>query len=212
MYLPLTKKKQKNKPVYLDEKKQATLFNAFQYEIKDDTVPGVSLRDLAIVQLILDTGIKVSELVALDIDDLILNKNSLYVTRNNRDQLLSYSSVTAQTLAEYLANREVMCHADESQRALFLSTTRGKHLATEKDKDMRTDYDRLTVRSIQRIVKKYAIAAGLPDAEKVTPSSLRETYAIQMLGLSKDPALIKELLGQSDLTSAMEQLILSQRS
>lgn len=136
------------------------------------------LRDFTICQLIIDTGISVSELVGIDIDDIDLKNSFIFITRNTGDEeKIYFSESTRQALQDYLAIRDDSFHPDEAQRALFLSSTRGKGMnKTEKDLGITATYDRLTPRSIQRIVKKYAIASDLPNAESITPQKLKSAF------------------------------------
>ena len=119
-----------------------------------------NLRDRAILETLFSTGLRVSELCSLDQDDIDLKRGEFSVRgKGSKIRMVFLSEQSKTAIASYLDKRQ---DADE---ALFIRIPRGEHF--EKFEELR-----LTPRSIQRIIKKYAIAAGIVG-KKVTPHSLR---------------------------------------
>lgn len=142
-------------------------------------------RDYAILTLFLDTGIRVSELVGINVNDLSFEKHAVSIIRKGgNQQYIYFSDQTEQILRDYLDVRH-MYHPVDDEDALFLSKL-GKRLSTQ---------------SIQVMVKKYASSA-LPDKmDKITPHKLRSTFATDMLRATGDIKLVSEQLGHSNLNT-----------
>ena len=148
------------------------------------------LRESCMMLVLIDTGIRVSELVGLDIDDVDLDHFKLSIHRKgNKLDNAYFSDTTADILAEYLAARQESPVQDKNERALFLVSV-GKYKGT-----------RLGVRSVEKIVKKYASAAGIADFNKITPHKLRSTYAMAMLHATGNPAIVQEQLGHENIST-----------
>lgn len=138
-------------------------------------------RDIAICQLLLGTGIRISELVGLDVSDVNFSECSILVTRKrNKRQEVYFSDLTSSYLQDYLEKRDLY-HPQENEKALFLSRSG----------------TRLGVRSMEKLVKKY-ISVSLPLlSSSISPHKMRSTYAINMLEKSSDIDLVRETLGHS---------------
>ena len=147
------------------------------------------LREVCICQVLLDTGIRVSELVGLNIEDVDLKNCKLNVQRKgDKPDVVYFSDETRHVLGEYLDFRN-MYHPGKSQEAVFLVAT-GKFQG-----------QRLGVRSVERLVKKYALAAHIPQAREITPHKLRSTFAMDMLRETGNIALVKEQLGHESIST-----------
>jgi len=144
-----------------------------------------SLRDRAILELLFSTGLRVSELCALN-GDSINFKSGEFAVRGKGDKVrLVFLSETAKTaLKNYLQKRQ------DVDNALFIRNV--KNPAKE-------DNLRLTPRSIERLIKYYAIKAGL--SKKVTPHTLRHNFATDLLMNGADIRSVQELLGHSSITT-----------
>ena len=143
------------------------------------------LRDLAILTLFLGTGIRVSELVGLDVDKLDFSTNSLLVTRKGGKQMtLYYSDEVAGALKDYLAERKEVQAAEGDEKALFLSMQR----------------NRIGVRAVENLVKKYARVAA-PLKPKLSPHKLRSTYGTALYQETGDIYLVADVLGHSDVNT-----------
>lgn len=186
--------KKKRNLVYLTPSEQEQLLSTIesgnglsdrQKKFQDNT----ALRDLCICQILLDTGIRVSELVGLDIDAIDLDKCCMYIIRKgDKEDIVYFSDETRFIIEEYLEVRPLY-HPVDNERALFLSS-RSKNLG-----------ERLTVRSVQRLVKKYAIASNIPKSRQITPHKLRSSFAMDALAASGNIALVQKMLGHENITT-----------
>ena len=144
-----------------------------------------SLRDRAILELLFSTGLRVSELCGLNRDSINL-KSGEFAVRGKGDKIrLVFLSETAKTtLKNYLEKRQ------DVDEALFIRET--KNLA-------KTNNLRLTSRSVERLIKYYAAKAGL--SKKVTPHTLRHSFATDLLMNGADIRSVQALLGHSNITT-----------
>ena len=145
-----------------------------------------ALRDRAILELLFSTGLRVSELVALDRDSIDLKKDEFSVRGKGGKIRVVFLSKTAQgALRRYLDKRQ------DTDEALFIRLKGGR---SERDQDLR-----LTSRSIERLVKKYSAAAGI--SKKVTPHSIRHSFATDLLAGGADLRSVQMLLGHAQITT-----------
>lgn len=142
------------------------------------------LRDTAIFILLLNTGIRVSELVGLDIDDINFEESSFVVVRKGGGTAtLYFNDEVSAALMEYIEiERPVYC-ASEDEKALFLSMQK----------------KRMTVRSVQLMVKKYTKEA-VPE-KHLTPHKMRSTYGTALYQQSGDIRLVADVLGHKDINT-----------
>jgi integrase/recombinase XerC len=142
--------------------------------------PRLAARDSAIVQLMLQAGLRVHEVAALRLGDVVLSGRSARVevcgNGNNEPRGVPLSAIAARALRDYLPTRPAIPRVEH----LFLSQ-RGQPLS---------------MRSIQRLVDTYARAAGLQD---VCAQVLRHTCAKNMLAETRDAALVARWLGHRDV-------------
>lgn len=140
-------------------------------------------RDLAIVSLFLGTGIRVSELVGLDLDDINFDDLSFVVTRKGGARVILYFS---EEIAGYLYDYYAMRKADKTLKdepALFLSLRRR----------------RITTRAVEDIIKKYSqIATPL---KHITPHKLRSTFGTQLYRSTGDIYVVADVLGHKDVNT-----------
>lgn len=154
------------------------------------------LRDSAILGLLYSTGVRVAELVSLNRDDIRAKggakptsykdlRSELAVRgKNNKVRVVFLSKSARGAVAEYLYEREDM------DPALFV-----RHSLNIREGDNL----RLTARSVQRMIKKYAVAAGL--TKKITPHTLRHSFATDLLANGADVRQVQQLLGHSSITT-----------
>lgn len=141
------------------------------------------VRDNAIISLFLTTGIRVSECVGLNVDDINFNLNSFRVTRKGGNQVILYfGEETAEILKRYLQYRETL-NIPKEERALFISSQN----------------KRMMVRAVQYLVKKYAKVAT--PLKNITPHKLRSTYGTNLYNETKDIYIVAEVLGHKDVNT-----------
>lgn len=143
-------------------------------------------RDYAILMIFLGTGIRVSECVGIDIDDLDLTSNAVLVTRKGGNQvILYYPQEVADALKAYLAQRnQIKAATKADENALFLSLQRR----------------RISQRAVQLMVKKYCSIA-VPLKKRMSPHKLRSTYATRLYHETEDIYLVADALGHADVNT-----------
>lgn len=142
-------------------------------------------RDLAILTLFLGTGIRVSELVGINIDDIDFSINGFLVTRKGGNQaILYFPDEVAQVLRDYLKLRLQLTPVPGHEDALFLSLQN----------------KRISVRAVQLMVKKYATLAA-PLKKHLSPHKLRSTFGTNLYHETGDIYLVADVLGHSDVNT-----------
>ena len=140
-------------------------------------------RDFAILSLFLGTGIRVSECVGINLNDVDLENNAVLVTRKGGNQVVLYfPPEVAEALAEYLEERKETEALPGHEDALFLSLQR----------------KRITQRAVQNLVKKYAAVAA-PLKPRISPHKLRSTYATNLYHETGDIYLVADVLGHTSV-------------
>lgn len=146
------------------------------------------LRDRAILETLFSTGLRVSELCALNIDDIDLNRGEFSVRgKGGKVRVVFLSDTAKAVLNTYLDKRS------DVDEALFIRVPRDESF--EKYENLR-----LTPRSIQRIVRKCAIKAGI-IGKKVTSHTLRHSFATDLLRNGADIRSVQALLGHASVTT-----------
>lgn len=150
----------------------------------------INLRDRTILEILFSTGLRVSELVALNRDQVNLETNEFAVKgKGGKVRVVFLSEVAKEWLKKYLEKRH------DNDPAIFIRHGRKKNLMDEEKIANR----RLTVRTIQRIIKYYAKKAGI--MKKVTPHVLRHSFATDLLMSGADIRATQQLLGHSSITT-----------
>ena len=142
-------------------------------------------RDLAIITLLLGTGIRVSECVGLNLNDLNFEENSIKITRKGGNEVILYiSDEVAEALLIYIEQRSTIDPADDdAASALFLSSQR----------------KRIQQRSIQYLVQKYSRLAT--PLKRITPHKLRSTYGTNLYKETGDIYLVAAVLGHKEVNT-----------
>ncbi|PRX34847.1 integrase/recombinase XerC [Orenia metallireducens] len=177
-----TKVNLKSEPVYL----KGTDINDYLKAIENYNSKARS-RDLAINKMFLYCGLRISELVNLDLDDINYEDNSIkFYGKGNKERYVPLHEEVILAVKNYLPDRaQIEANNDDATQALFLSN-RG---------------NRINIRTVQMMVKKYAKLAGVKNANDVTPHKLRHTFASMLYKETKDLRVLQELLGHSNIST-----------
>ena len=147
------------------------------------------LRDRAIIELLFSGGLRVSELVALNRDSINLERREFMVRgKGRKDRPVFISEAAADRVRDYLAERS------DSLVPLFLNNSRNLQTV-----DTSGNYRRLTARSVERIVQKYAKLAGI--TKHVSPHTLRHSFATDLLMNGADIRSVQTMLGHADIST-----------
>ncbi|OGN29060.1 MAG: hypothetical protein A3A33_00175 [Candidatus Yanofskybacteria bacterium RIFCSPLOWO2_01_FULL_49_25] len=146
------------------------------------------LRDRAILETLFSTGLRVSELCSLNSDELDLKRGEFSVRgKGSKIRVVFLSDKAREAISAFLSKRV------DADPALFIRIPKDEKF--EKYSELR-----LTTRSIQRIIKKYAIKAGI-IGKKVSPHSLRHSFATDLLRNGADIRSVQAMLGHSSVTT-----------
>lgn len=154
-----------------------------------DTETETGLRDRAIIELLFSGGLRVSELVKLNRDSINLQRREFIVRgKGNKDRPIFISEAAADWVEQYLDKRT------DTLAPLFLNNSR--HM---QEVDTSGNYRRLTTRSVERIVQKYAKLAGI--TKHVSPHTLRHSFATDLLMNGADLRSVQAMLGHADIST-----------
>lgn len=183
-------KQSKNLPVFLDQDKALQLMShptdakAFKKEL--------AIRDVAILEVLYATGMRVSSIVAINLTDVDLHQGTVWIkSKGQKEQHLPLGEAAIKCLQAYLNVRKVLLNSPPNNKhkkdphALFLGRFG----------------ERLTTRAIQLRLKKYSLSLGLG---KTTPHTLRHSCATHLLENGADLRFVQELLGHSHLSTTQQ--------
>jgi site-specific recombinase XerD len=153
---------------------------------KTSTLVGV--RDRAIIELLFSSGLRISELVGLDRDHINLKRREFMVRgKGQKDRPIFISPQAADWIGQYLAMRQ------DNVKPLFIRYSGSKKV------DLSGNYHRLTARSVQRMVGRYARLAGI--TKHVSPHTLRHSFATDLLMNGADLRSVQAMLGHSNIAT-----------
>lgn len=142
------------------------------------------IRDLALLTLLLGTGMRVSECVGIDIPDVDFDNQRVKIRRKGGyEDVVYFGEEVAEALSDYLDEREHIIPLSGHEDALFLSIQNR----------------RITVRSVEKLVKKYA--EKVTTMKKITPHKLRSTYGTNLYQETGDIYLVADVLGHKDVNT-----------
>jgi integrase/recombinase XerC len=185
-----TPKREVRTPVHLSEQEMARLVTA--------PAAGEPLgrRDRAILELFYASGLRLSELCGLDADDVNLSAQMVRTLgKGGKQRLVPFNTSTATAIRAYLGDRERLISARPAGR----SSSRSVRLQADDPLFVNYRGTRLTVRSIDRLVRRYAAASGVRPG--VSPHALRHSFATHLLQRGADLRAIQELLGHARLST-----------
>jgi site-specific recombinase XerD len=180
--IELPKLPARNKVTWLSEDELMRLFD------QPDTTMVMGLRDRAILELLFSSGLRVSELVGLDKDHINLKRREFMVRgKGQKDRPIFISMEAAEWVQRYLEKR------DDNTRPLFIRYNGAKAV------DLSGNFHRLTARSIQRLVARYALLAGI--TKHVSPHTLRHSFATDLIMNGADVRSVQAMLGHSNIST-----------
>ena len=142
------------------------------------------VRDLAIMTLLLGTGIRVSECVGLDIDHVDFDNNGIKIIRKGGNEVVIYfGEEVRESLQDYIKERKGIIPLKGHENALFLSIQKR----------------RISVRAVENLVKKYS--SSVTKLKNITPHKLRSTYGTSLYRETGDIYLVADVLGHSDVNT-----------
>ena len=163
--------------------------------VEDPLAPLRALRDRALVELLYGTGIRVGELVSLDVRDIDLRRGEIRVLgKGRKERAVPLPEIAREALTEWLEARR---RPGVLAEPLFIS------LRPRRDDVVR----RLGDRDVRRLLKRRALAAGIAD--RVHPHRLRHSYATHLLDMGADLREIQELLGHVSLSTTQKYTAVS---
>jgi site-specific recombinase XerD len=155
-------------------------------QIKDTSEVG--LRDRALIELLFSSGLRVSELVNLNRDHINTKRREFMVRgKGQKDRPIFISESAAEHVDNYINTRK------DSLPPLFISYSRN-NVSTNSG-----NYRRLTARSVQRIINKYALMAGI--TKHVSPHTMRHSFATDLLMNGADIRSVQSMLGHSSIST-----------
>ena len=141
-------------------------------------------RDFALLSLFLGTGIRISECVGLNVDDIDFSQNAFKVTRKGGNKVILYfNDEVASALKKWLQVRSEIKSLDPNEKALFISLQNS----------------RLGVRAVEKIVKKYS--AITTPLKHITPHKLRSTFGTNLYRETNDIYIVADVLGHKDVNT-----------
>jgi len=166
--------------ILLDQVEDGTKLTKKELEYHKKT----RIRDVALLTLLLGTGIRVSECVGLDLKDIDFDVCGIKIRRKGGYEAIVYFGQEVETaLLDYLEQREHIIPLEGHEDALFLSLQNR----------------RITVRAVENLVKKYA--SRVTTLKKITPHKLRSTYGTNLYKESGDIYLVADVLGHKDVNT-----------
>ena len=166
--------------ILLDQVEDGTNLTKSQKKYHEKT----KTRDTALLTLLLGTGIRVSECVGLDMEDVDFKNNGIKIRRKGGYETVVYfGKEVEQALLEYIEQRKHTIPLSGHEHALFLSMQNR----------------RITVRAVENLVKKYA--SNVTTLKKITPHKLRSTYGTSLYRETGDIYLVADVLGHKDVNT-----------
>ncbi|MEA2004998.1 MAG: tyrosine recombinase XerC [Acidobacteriota bacterium] len=176
-----TPKQEKHMPSFMSEDEMSIFLDLPQSKKPLD------LRDKAILELLYATGIRVSELVGIDLEDVNFQEKLIRVKgKGKKERLVPFGKKAEESMRVYFQSRYIIHDGEIDQEALFLNY-KGQ---------------RITSRSIERVVDKYIQRSALH--RKISPHSLRHSFASHLLSRGADLRVIQELLGHESLATTQK--------
>lgn len=168
------------------EKKELMVLNSKEVEAllsQPDVNDFKGMRDKAMLEILYATGIKVSELINLNIDDVNTLLSFVRCGSDEKERFIPIYPIAAKAVADYVENARKIFVADQREKSLFVNVTG----------------ERMTRQGFWKILKTYSQAAGIKKT--ITPHTLRHSFAAHLLENGADIHDIQVILGHSDIAS-----------
>jgi len=176
-----TPKQEKHVPSFLSEEEMSKFLDL------PESADILNLRDRALLELLYATGIRVSELVGINLEDINLDERLIRVRgKGKKERLVPFGRKASESLVSYFGARTRLAAKSGEVKALFLNRRGG----------------RLTSRSVERIVAKHIRLSAI--RRKISPHSLRHSFASHLLSRGADLRVIQELLGHESLSTTQK--------
>lgn len=176
-----TPKQEKRIPSFLSEEEMANFL-----EVPPSKRP-LDLRDITILEVLYATGIRVSELVGINLEDVNFRERLVRVRgKGKKERIVPFGRIAAERLTSYMRARPLFLKDKIGEKALFLNY----------------QGERITSRSVERIVDKYIRRTTLK--RKISPHSFRHSFASHLLSRGADLRVIQELLGHESLATTQK--------
>jgi tyrosine recombinase XerC len=176
-----TPKQEKHVPSFLSEDEMAEFL-----DLPDSRLP-LDLRDKCVLELLYATGIRVSELVGINLEDVDFTERLIRIRgKGKKERLVPFGRKAEDSLSAYIRARVQLLKGEIDVDAIFLNYRGG----------------RLTARSVERIVDKYIRITAV--RRKISPHSLRHSFASHLLSRGADLRVIQELLGHESLATTQK--------
>ena len=146
-------------------------------------VDAKGFRDHAMLELLYATGIRVSELISLDLDDLNLAAGFIRCASRGKERIIPLYHTAVKALTDYVKNIRPQLIADSGETALFVNM----------------NGERMSRQGFWKIIKHYQEKAGIE--KDITPHTLRHSFAVHLLENGADLRSIQEMLGHADISS-----------
>ena len=141
------------------------------------------IRDKAMLELLYATGIRVTELIGLDLEDFNPELKSIRVGDRNNNRAIPLYPAALRALTRYLAETRSVLVADSGEKALFVNV----------------NGSRMSRQGFWKILKHYQAKAGIE--QEITPHTLRHSFAVHLIENGAELAAVKELMGHKDISS-----------
>jgi tyrosine recombinase XerC len=194
--LVATPKRDIRMPAHLSEQEIVALIAA-----APDTTP-LGRRDRAILELFYASGLRLSELVGLDLDDVNLSGRMARVRgKGGKERLVPFNTSAAKAIRAYLNDREALVRGGQEGQDRRNGPSSPSRMAGRQRHALFVNYrgGRLTVRSVDRLVRRYVAATSARMG--ISPHALRHSFATHLLQRGADLRAIQELLGHAQLST-----------
>ncbi len=148
-----------------------------------DTTDAKGIRDKAMLELLYATGIRVTELISLNCNDINISVGIIVCRSGDRERVIPMYSVAVKSLQDYIENVRPMMIAEDEEEALFVNV----------------NGSRMSRQGFWKIVKAYQKKANIK--KEITPHTLRHSFAAHLLENGADIHAIQEMLGHADISS-----------